>query len=80
MAQAPGPWRYMMQPGVLKRSCTIAVVVGLALSGINQADVILYGELTRVLAVKLVLNFVVPFVVSSVSAAANRPTSTPPAA
>jgi hypothetical protein len=80
VAQSFGPLGYMLQPNVLKRSSTIALVVGVALSAINQADVILYGPLTRVLALKLGLNFVVPFVVSSVSAAANRPGSDPPPA
>ena len=80
VAQSLSSVRYALQPSVLRRSRTIAAIVGLVLSTINQADVILHGPFTRVLALKLTLNFVVPFVVSSVSAAVNRPRQGPPPA
>lgn len=68
-----------MQPHVLKHSFTIAVIVGALLSMINQGDVIARGPMTTFLSLKIFMNFVVPFVVSSASAAANRPRSEPPA-
>ncbi|MGB2952216.1 MAG: nitrate/nitrite transporter NrtS [Gaiellaceae bacterium] len=43
----------------------IALVVGCVLTLINQGDVIARGHATALTAVKVCLNFVVPFVVSN---------------
>jgi hypothetical protein len=68
-----------MQGQVLTHSFTIAVIVGTFLSAINQGDVIARGPLTPLLAFRIFMNYLVPFIVSSASAAANRPHSeTPP--
>ena len=64
--------RYALRPKVLKRSLTIALVVGCTLSFLNQMDFIFKGHFTARLALKLAANFLVPFLVSSVSAAINR--------
>jgi hypothetical protein len=53
------------QSSNLRRTLTIALVVGCILSIINQGDVILHGDATRATVVKLSLNFVVPFLVSN---------------
>jgi len=42
--------------------------VGVALFVINQLDVVLRGELTLVVAVKILLTFAVPYIVSTYSA------------
>jgi hypothetical protein len=76
--QDQGFWRFVLQPAVLKRSLTIAAIVGVLLSSINQGDLILYTPFTPRLALKIVMNFVVPFVVSSVGAAGSRPGRQPP--
>ena len=53
------------QPAHLRRTCLIAVVVGCVLTLINQLDVLLEGKATAFTAVKVGLNFCVPFVVSN---------------
>ena len=53
------------QPSNLRRTLTIALVVGCILSIINQGDVIVHGDATRGTLLKACLNFVVPFVVSN---------------
>jgi hypothetical protein len=49
----------------LRRTLRIALVVGIVLTLINQADVIARGEETLLTPFKVGLNFVVPFVVSN---------------
>ena len=68
----PGPWRYIFSAGVAKRSLAIAVVVGCLLSITNQADVLMQEGLTPRIGVKILMNFFIPFAVSSVSALLNR--------
>jgi hypothetical protein len=53
------------QPSNLRRTLTIALVVGLILSIINQGDVIVQGDATGATVLKVGLNFVVPFIVSN---------------
>ncbi len=64
--------RYCCRPRHLRRTLTIAVVVGVILTAINQLDVILGGEATAVTAVKAGMNFVVPFIVSNVGLLSGR--------
>jgi hypothetical protein len=70
----------------LRRTLAIAVVVGCVLTLINQGDVIFAGDATRRTVLKIVMNFVVPFVVSNLGvisgtrAAGSPPASTGPAA
>lgn len=64
---------YALRPGVARRSAAIAFVVGTLLTAANQAGVILREPMTAGLLAKILFNYAVPFVVSSVSAAANRP-------
>jgi hypothetical protein len=52
-------------PSNLRRTLTIAAVVGCILSIINEGDVIVQGHATGATAVKIGLNFVVPFFVSN---------------
>jgi hypothetical protein len=49
----------------LRRTVRIALVVGVILTSINQADVIIRGDATAVTWIKAAGNFVVPFVVSN---------------
>ena len=46
--------------------------MGLLLTAINQLDVIVDGDATPLTAVKVALNFVVPFVVSNVGLLSGR--------
>jgi hypothetical protein len=49
----------------LRRTCGIALLVGCILTLINEGDVLVAGHPTPRTAVKIVLNFCVPFVVSN---------------
>lgn len=57
--------RICRRPEHLRRTATIALVVGTILTAINQADVIVEGEATAATAIKAALNYLVPFVVSN---------------
>ena len=67
-----GLLEYVFTGSTLRRSLTIAAVVGCVLSITNQYDVLARGEFNARLWTKLFLNFLIPFTVASVSAAANR--------
>jgi hypothetical protein len=56
----------------LRRTVRIALVVGVILTLINQADVIVRGDATEVTWIKSGLNFVVPFVVSNLGLLAGK--------
>ena len=68
-----GPLGYVFSRRVAGRSLAVAAIVGLILSLVNQGDVLLREPLTAGIAVKLFSNFLIPFAVSSISAALNRP-------
>lgn len=55
-------------PPVRDRALRVAAVVGIVLFAINQLDVVLRGELTLVVAAKILLTFAVPYAVSTYSA------------
>lgn len=57
--------RIVLRPEHLRRTLTIALVVGATLTLINQVDVIAGGNATGLTWVKVGLNFCVPFVVSN---------------
>ena len=63
---------YAFSRGVLRRNMLIAVFVGCALSISNQYDAFLSRQFTPKLAVKVLMNFIIPFAVSTVSAVLNR--------
>jgi len=65
--------RYLLRGSVLGRSLLIALAVGCLLSAANQYDVILRGPRDGRLGLKIVMNFLIPFVVASLSAVVNRP-------
>lgn len=62
-------WRFVLatcgRRENLRRTLRIALVVGIVLTLINQADVIARGDETWLTPFKVGLNFVVPFVVSN---------------
>jgi hypothetical protein len=60
------------QPANLRRTIRIALVVGLVLTAINQADVLFSGHAGAGTFVKCALNFLVPFVVSNLGLLAGR--------
>jgi hypothetical protein len=62
-------------PSNLRRTLTIAGIVGCVLSIINQGDVIVHGNATPSTWVKIGLNFVVPFIVSNLGVLAGTRTA-----
>src|SRR5205807_340312 len=68
---------YVFTWPVVRRNLVIACFVGCALTASNQYDVIARVPFTFSLGLKLLFNFLIPFTVSSVSAAVNRPSSRP---
>jgi hypothetical protein len=59
----------------LRRTVTIALVVGTVLFAINQLDVVLRGEATTFVWIKSAITYLVPFIVSNagVLVATRRP-------
>ena len=78
--------RFCARPENLRATTRIAIVVGVVLTGINEGDAFAAGHFNSVLAAKVPLNFVVPFVVSNLGLLAARrelvsrrgPRSSPP--
>lgn len=64
--------RIVMRPEHLRRTVRIALVVGVILTLINQADVIIGGDAAALTWVKVGLNFCVPFVVSNLGLLAGK--------
>jgi hypothetical protein len=64
--------RIVFQREHLRRTVRIALVVGVILTLINQADVIVGGDATAGTWVKTGLNFCVPFVVSNLGLIAGK--------
>jgi hypothetical protein len=64
--------RYCLERRHLRRTVRIALVVGVVLTAINEADVIARGDATASTWIKCGLNFIVPFVVSNLGLLAGR--------
>ena len=62
-------------PANLRRTVRIALTVGCVLTAINQADVLIEGRATAITAVKIPLNFLVPFIVSNLGVVAGTRTA-----
>ena len=56
---------------VARRNLLIALVVGTVLTAVNQWEVLVRQELTNPLIARVFANYLIPFVVSTVSAAVN---------
>jgi hypothetical protein len=56
------------RPRVLRRCGLIALVVGTLLTGVNQSDALSQWAVDPSLALKILANYVVPFVVSNLGA------------
>jgi hypothetical protein len=63
---------FCLQRRNLRRTVSIALVVGLVLTAINQSTVIASGHATTLTWVRCGLNFVVPFVVSNAGLLSGR--------
>lgn len=56
----------------LRRTITIALIVGTILTLINQLDVVVRGDASTATWVKAILNYCVPFVVSNLGLLAGK--------
>lgn len=63
-------WVYCISGGVPRRSLIVSVVVGSILNLINQGDALFYGE--PVDMAKIVLTYIVPYVVATYGAVSYR--------
>lgn len=59
---------------ILKRSLMVSLFVGTILMVINHGDVIIHGNLTATHIFKIVLTYVVPFLVSTYSSVESKRT------
>lgn len=50
----------------MRRTVTVALIVGTLLTAINQGDRIISGDIDAVLVVKSVANYLIPWLVSSI--------------
>ena len=57
--------RVILHPAHLRKTLSIAAVVGSLLFVINQLDVVLQGRTTTIVWIKVALTYVVPFCVSN---------------
>jgi hypothetical protein len=64
--------RIVLRREHLRRTARIALVVGVVLTLINQADVIVRGDATAITWLKAAGNFVVPFIVSNLGLLAGK--------
>lgn len=64
--------RYCARLGNVRATARIALVVSVVLTGINEGDTLAAGHLPLALAIKLPLNFLVPFLVANLGALAAR--------
>ncbi|MDP9355501.1 MAG: nitrate/nitrite transporter NrtS [Chloroflexota bacterium] len=71
-------WHALGYGPVRRRALRVAGIVGTVLVLINQADVIVDGQLTPGVAAKIALTYLVPFAVSTYSALAISRLPEPP--
>lgn len=60
------------RPAVLRRCAAIALAVGTLLSLVNQGDLLLAGRLDTAAALRIVANYLIPFVVANLGAMGGR--------
>ena len=63
---------YVLHREHRRRTAWIAVVVGIALTTVNQLDVIARGDSTAITWIKSGTNFVIPFIVSNLGLLSGR--------
>jgi hypothetical protein len=66
-------WHSARRPAVLRRCAVIGLVVGTLLTLVNQGDVLLAGRADWPLALKVLTNYLLPFVVSNLGAMSTLP-------
>ena len=67
-----GVLRYCATPRNLRRTISIALLVGVLLTAINQGSVILAGHVDTMTWIRCGLNFLIPFLVSNAGLLSGR--------
>ena len=70
-------WQSACRPVVFRRCGVIALVVGTLLSLHNQGDVIVAGRFDGVVTLRVIGNYLIPFVVSNLGAMTSAPPREP---
>ncbi len=65
--------RSACRPAVFRRCGVVAVVVGTLLSLLNQGDLIVAGRFDHVVTLRIIGNYLIPFIVSNVGAMTSLP-------
>ncbi len=65
--------RVIIEPAHLRRTGLVALIVGSWLTAFNLGDLLLHGPLTLALTVKILLNYLTPFVVANLGLISRRP-------
>lgn len=65
--------RTVLSRAHLKRTGLIAALVGTWLTAFNQGDALIAGAWSAVLGLKIVLNFLTPFIVANLGVLSHRP-------
>ncbi len=73
MTNIKGAIATVLAPAHLCRTSGIALLVGSWLTAFNQGDVIVGGLWTRMLELKIVLNYFTPFVVANLGLLSRKP-------
>ena len=66
-------WRNAHRPAVFRRCSVVALVVGTLLSLLNQGDVIVAGRFDGVVTLRVIGNYLIPFIVSNLGAMTSAP-------
>lgn len=69
--------RIVLEPAHLRRTGLLALLVGSWLTAFNLGDLLLLGPFTAALALKILLNYLTPFVVANFGLILRRPDAPP---
>lgn len=61
-------WRSACRPAVFRRCGVVGLIVGTLLSLLNQGDLIVAGRFDRVVTLRIIGNYLIPFIVSNLGA------------
>jgi hypothetical protein len=66
-------WRSARRPAIVRRCLRIALVVGTLLSAVNQGDALVAGRLSVATVLRVLANYLIPFVVCNLGAMSSLP-------
>ena len=68
-------WRSACRPAIFRRCAMIAGVVGTLLSVVNQTNALMSGRVDLAVGLRIVANYLIPFIVSNLGAMTSLPPS-----